>query len=171
MHFTLQYTLNNHYRFFSLHNLPSRIVFKLRYALFYQILPWNKYTWTLYNTVHYNTVLDITRIRVGPQIAISDFFSYIIYAFYCQYNTDWIANMEIGLDPNNSVIKRLWCTFFDKKMFGLAPIYDVLTRSSYALWYKTEISRMGENRGIPCWVCKNIRIHRSIEINVYLQFR
>ena len=22
----------------------------------------------------------------------------------------WIANTEIGLDPNNSVIKRLWCS-------------------------------------------------------------
>ena len=23
---------------------------------------------------------------------------------------DWIANTKIGLDPNNTVIKRLWCT-------------------------------------------------------------
>ena len=23
---------------------------------------------------------------------------------------DWIANTEIGLDPNKCVIKRLWCT-------------------------------------------------------------
>ena len=29
------------------------------------------------------------------------------YTFYSQYNTDWIANTEIGLDPNNSDIKRL----------------------------------------------------------------
>ena len=32
-----------------------------------------------------------------------------IYIFYSCYNTDWIANMEIVLDPNNSVIKRLRC--------------------------------------------------------------
>ena len=32
------------------------------------------------------------------------------YTFYSRYNTVWIANTEIGLDPNNSVIKRLWCT-------------------------------------------------------------
>ena len=63
----------------------------------------------LYNTVHYNTVLDITRIRDGPQMAIQGSFFYIIYAFYSRYNTVWIANTEIGLDPNNSVIKRLWC--------------------------------------------------------------
>ena len=63
----------------------------------------------LYNTVRYNMVLDITRIRVGPQMAILDSFSYITYAFYSRYNTDWIANTEIVLDPNNSVIKRLWC--------------------------------------------------------------
>ena len=37
----------------------------------------------LYNTVRYNTVLDITCIS--------------------------IANTEIGWDPNNSVLKRLWC--------------------------------------------------------------
>ena len=27
---------------------------------------------------------------------------YITYAFYSQYNMVWIANMEIGLGPNNS---------------------------------------------------------------------
>ena len=61
----------------------------------------------LYNTVHYNTVLDITRISIGPLY-------YIFlhnYTFYSRYNTIWIANMEIGLDPNNSVIKRLWCMY------------------------------------------------------------
>ena len=42
-------------------------------------------------------------------MAIKDSFSCITYAFYSQYNTVWIANMEIGLDPENSVIKRLWC--------------------------------------------------------------
>ena len=31
-----------------------------------------------------------------------------IYTIYSRYNTDWIANMEIGLDPNDSVIKSLW---------------------------------------------------------------
>ena len=61
--------------------------------------------------VRYNMVLDITRIRVGPKMAIFDSFSYITYTFYSQYNKDWIANTEIGLDPKNSVIKRLWCMF------------------------------------------------------------
>ena len=32
------------------------------------------------------------------------------FTFYSCYITVWIANTEIGLDPNNSVIKRLWCT-------------------------------------------------------------
>ena len=35
------------------------------------------------------------------------------YTFYSHYNKDWIANTEIGLDPNNSVIKRLWCMFIE----------------------------------------------------------
>ena len=30
-----------------------------------------------------------------------------LYTFYSHYNMDWMANTEIGLDPNNSVIKRL----------------------------------------------------------------
>ena len=41
-------------------------------------------------------------------------------------------------------------------MFGSPPIYDILmscTRSSYTPWYKTEISRTGENRRKPCQVC------------------
>ena len=40
-------------------------------------------------------------------------FSYIYnYTFYSRYNTVCIANTEIGLDLNRSVIKRLWCTKF-----------------------------------------------------------
>ena len=42
-------------------------------------------------------------------MAIEDFFSCITYEFYSPYNMVWIANTEISLDPNNSVIKRLWC--------------------------------------------------------------
>ena len=41
------------------------------------------------------------------------------YTFYSHYNTDWIANTEIGLDPNNSVIKRLWCII----IFALLLLY------------------------------------------------
>ena len=35
----------------------------------------------LYNTVRYNTVLDITQISVGPQLVILDLFSYITIYF------------------------------------------------------------------------------------------
>ena len=42
-------------------------------------------------------------------MAIQNFFSYITYAFYSQYNMVWISNTEIVLDPNNSVVKRLAC--------------------------------------------------------------
>ena len=56
----------------------------------------------------YNTVLVKTLITVGPQLVILDYFCYLsIDTFYSHYNTVWIANTEIGLDPNNySVIKR-----------------------------------------------------------------
>ena len=30
------------------------------------------------------------------------------YIFYSHYNMDWTPNMKIDLDPNDSVIKRLW---------------------------------------------------------------
>ena len=30
-----------------------------------------------------------------------------VYTFYSRYLTDWIANTENGLDPSDSVIKRL----------------------------------------------------------------
>ena len=49
-------------------------------------------------------------------------------------------------------------TFSIKEMFGSAPIYDVLAScmwASYTPWYKTEISRTGENWGKPWQVCKN----------------
>ena len=38
-------------------------------------------TQPFYNMVHYNTVLDITRISVGPQLVIFDLFSYITIHF------------------------------------------------------------------------------------------
>ena len=68
-------------------------------------------------------VLDITQIRTGPQMAIWLFktlFSYITYAFYSQYNMVWIANTEIGLDPNNSVKNSLWCDL-DLFLFVVPP--------------------------------------------------
>ena len=56
----------------------------------------------------YNTVLDITLITAGPQLVILDYFCYMsIDTLYSRYKKDWIANSD--LDPNNSVIKRLWC--------------------------------------------------------------
>ena len=42
-------------------------------------------------------------------MAILDTFFCITCAFYSQYNTVWIANTEIGLNSNSSIIKRLWC--------------------------------------------------------------
>ena len=61
----------------------------------------------LYNTVRHSTVLDITDHSWIPNGHILLY----LYIFYSCYNTDWIANMKNVLDPNNSVIKRLWCTF------------------------------------------------------------
>ena len=56
----------------------------------------------LYNTARYNTAQRWTRNGY-----LRPFLLYITYAFYSQNNTDWISKMEIGLDPNNIVIKRL----------------------------------------------------------------
>ena len=66
----------------------------------------------LYNMARYNTVLDITQISAGPQMVIKDLFSYITIHFTLIITRFGKVNTEIGLDPNNSVIKRLWCTKF-----------------------------------------------------------
>ena len=58
----------------------------------------------LCNMFHYKMVLDISWLIAGPQMVLL-----YIYTFYSRYNTDWIANTDIGLDPNNSVIKKLRC--------------------------------------------------------------
>ena len=55
-------------------------------------------------------------------MAIQNFFSYITYAFYSQYNTVWISNTEIVLDPNNSVVKRLACILLELSLFE--PTHD-----------------------------------------------
>ena len=46
------------------------------------------------------------------------------YTFYSHYNTVWIANTEIGLDPNNSVIKRLWCILNGFQLREQTRFYD-----------------------------------------------
>ena len=50
----------------------------------------------------------ITLIIAGPQ---NSFLTFLLHSYilYIHYNLYWIANKEIGFDPNNSVIKRLWC--------------------------------------------------------------
>ena len=56
-------------------------------------------------------------------------------------------------------------------MFGSPPIYDVLTsctRTSYNPWYKTEISRMGENRRKHRRVCKTKQSLWYYTISYYL---
>ena len=65
---------------------------------------------THYNMLHYTMVLDITLIIVGCQIVMLDFFFFFCYmSIHFTHVITWIANKELVLDPNNSVIKRLWC--------------------------------------------------------------
>ena len=55
------------------------------------------------------------------------------------------------------ILSILHCNkyIFDQEMFGSAFLLTMTcTMSSYTPWYKTEISRTGENRGKSCWVCK-----------------
>ena len=62
----------------------------------------------LYNMVCYSMVMDITQTILGSQIVILDSFLLYIYTFYSRYNMGWTAKTENSLNPNNSVIKRLW---------------------------------------------------------------
>ena len=67
--------------------------------------------------VRYNTFFDITGVIAGPHWSFKTDFA-INYTFDSCYNMDWIANMEIGLDPNNSVIKRLCiCSYIWLNLF------------------------------------------------------
>ena len=54
-------------------------------------------------------------------MVIFDLFSYITIHFTLV--TVWIANTEIGLDPNKSVIKRLWCIWACSKI--MKPKCDI----------------------------------------------
>ena len=93
-----------------------------------RVIPLANLSLTVYNTVCCNTALDITWIRVGPQMAIKDSFSYVTCAFCSRYNTVWIANTEIGLDPKIVFnIKRLWFTVsFESLMSQCANHFDHL---------------------------------------------
>ena len=90
----------------------------------------------IYNTVHDNTVLDITRIGAGPQNVIINLFSYTS-TFYSHYKTVWIANTEIGLDPNNSVIRG--CGVYGKLVRscwdGLSVVLTTLFLDKLTLMY------------------------------------
>ena len=61
----------------------------------------------LYNTLRYNTVFGYNTDLCWTPIAHFILFLLYFYTFYSRYNRVWIANTEIGLDPKNSVIKRL----------------------------------------------------------------
>ena len=39
------------------------------------------------------------KVSVALDVPLSVYILYV-YTFYSRYNTDWIANEEIGLDPN-----------------------------------------------------------------------
>ena len=59
-----------------------------------------------------------------------------------QYNTDWIANTEIGLDPSNSVIKRLRCISsnrFQRQWSKLDLTVAIDMTNTYKLTYDIEM--------------------------------
>ena len=60
--------------------------------------------------VGYNTDFDITRIRAGAQMVMKHWFSiYLLTKYFILDIEVWITNKEISFDPNNSVLKKLWC--------------------------------------------------------------
>ena len=67
--------------------------------------------------VRYNTVFYITGVIAGPHRSFKTDFA-INYTIDSRNNRDWIADTEIGLDPNNSVIKRLCiCSYIWLNLF------------------------------------------------------
>ena len=57
--------------------------------------------------VHYSMDLDITWTIYGPKMVILNLFCHISIHF-TRYNTDWIADTDIVLDPYYNV-QRMWC--------------------------------------------------------------
>ena len=125
-------------------------------------LPFKKTSKTLY--VHLDlfitqiiiTILDITLIIVGPKLVILDYFCYV-YTFYCHYSTDWIANTEIGLNPNKSVIKWLRCNTQLRHSYGFSK------KDGFA-FCKEEYNSQGADRMSPA-----IHFHRLTSL-FYLSF-
>ena len=67
--------------------------------------------------VHYNTVLYITQFKDGSQKCIDyiEKYPFMVIFQYNLYIFVWIlhgclTNTVYAMDPNNSVIKRLWCS-------------------------------------------------------------
>ena len=73
----------------------------------HSIYPWTSLlNGSLQHSFGYNT--DDCLTPTGHFCYMSNF----VHTFYSRYNTNWITDtllgQAVGLDPNNSVIKRLW---------------------------------------------------------------
>ena len=66
---------------------------------------------TVYNRIHYNTVLDITLINLGPQIVILGYFLLYVYTFHSRYNTRIFANAKTKAQISFAVTAKLISTF------------------------------------------------------------
>ena len=73
-------------------------------------------------------------------MVILDYFCYV-YIFHSHYNTDWIAKMEICLDPNDSVKKgcgisltALLCPLIQEEHFSVLGEKDVHYVLVNCLW-------------------------------------
>ena len=70
--------------------------------------------------------------------------------------TVWIANTEIGLDSNNSVIKRLWCSSLRRNQIPLVPIKTDFSRLMVPLYQFTLKS------GRTCFIQHQVSISKSV---------
>ena len=82
-------------------------------------------TWFVITQFGYDTV----------QYWIPNWFSYN-YTIYFWYSKGWIASMEIGLDPNNSVIKRLWYVV-NVSLILLTLNQNVAKESQFRIFYQS----------------------------------
>ena len=90
-------------------------------------------------------------IIVGSQFGHFRLFLLYVYTFHSRYNTDWIANMEINFNPNNSVIKRLWYT----------GIYSLsLTYCSWSVLEAQSVILHPQNAQLP--FCTKCSVNRTM---------
>ena len=96
------------------------------------LLPWSLVS-NGNSSILSNLLQDVVRSLLSAGGLIS-------YAIYSRFNPVWIANADIKMDPQNSVIKTLWCTrstwccILSFKIIGCPVLEQKIFKRFYHIW-------------------------------------